>query len=419
MDEFPRLRHVEPMIFEQDGEPLAIIRDPEELSGETMGVAIPTLMIMTMLDGRTSLRDIQAAVSARFRQIITMDDLATVLRELDASYLLDNERSRARLAEFEAEYMALPARPAFHAGTAYPDDPAELMAVLAAYFASPEGALGRPTPAAPPRALVTPHIDPRSGGPCMARGFHELSAPEAPTLYIILGVAHQPTPNLYTLATKDFETPLGPAKVNQAAAARLRELCGADSLAGEYAHMREHSIEFQTIFLNYIHRNGPEFSILPILCGSMHEELASGSGLILSPGTSALAKPINRPEVATFCRAIATLVEEFGPRVCVIAGVDLSHVGRKFGAEEGVDDLRAGLIRAADMRMLEAVAACDPEAFFDHFRPDRNARNVDAVSAVYTLLHAVKPARGELLGYDQHREYETESLVSFASLALR
>ncbi len=71
------------------------------------------------------------------------------------------------------------------------------------------------------------------------------------------------------------------------------------------------------------------------------------------------------------------------------------------------------------MRMLESVKLRDPEAFFDHFRPDRNARNVDAVTAVYTLLHAIGKGEGELLNYSQYRERETESLVSFASVVLR
>lgn len=290
-----------------------------------------------------------------------------------------------------------------------------MVAIFDAYFASPEGAHGRPIPESHPLGLVTPHIDLRSGGPLMARAFHELRGPApadaAPRLYVILGVAHHPTPNLYTLTTKDFETPLGSARVHQAAAARLAELYGAERLSGEYAHKREHSVEFQAVFLKYLHRGGPAFTILPILCGSLHEEL--------DPTTATGSNPAKREEVRDFTAALRALVEEFGSNVCVIAGVDLSHVGKKFGHGEGVDDFRAGLIRAADLRMLESVAEGDPEKFFDHFRADRNARNVDAVCAVYTLLHALRPLRGELLGYDQYREYETESLVSYASLALR
>jgi AmmeMemoRadiSam system protein B len=228
-----------------------------------------------------------------------------------------------------------------------------------------------------------------------------------PEHYIILGVAHHPTPNLYTLTDKHFETPLGVAKTNQTAAEKLRELYGANRLSGEMAHRLEHSIEFQVIFLQYLHRDGPDFTILPILCGSLDPELHRENG-----------PPHSLPQVGEFCESLRKVIDELGPRTCVIAGVDLSHVGKKFGDEDGVDDFRSDLIRSADLRMLDHVASRDPEAFFDHFRPDKNARNVDAVSAVYSMLHVIGPGEGELLSYEQYRERETESLVSFASLAL-
>ena len=177
-------------------------------------------------------------------------------------------------------------------------------------------------------------------------------------------------------------------------------------MTGEYAHKFEHSVEFQAVFLKYLHRDDHDFTILPILCGSLEEELEKD------------AAPRDRPDVGEFCAALEKLIDELGPRVCVIAGVDLSHVGKKFGDAEGVDDFRAGLVRAADMRMLDCVKQCDPEAFFDHFRPDGNARKVDAISAVYSMLHALGRGEAQLLNYDQHRETETESMVTFASMAI-
>lgn len=408
MNDKPRLRYCDAIPIKQGEDVFVILRDPEELFGQPMAVPLPMFFIMTLFDGLHDLREVQVEINRQFQQLLPMEQLEGLVRELDEFYLLDNERSMIRREDLEREFLRQPVRAAAHAGMAYPDNPEELIAVFDAYFSAPEGPpKDRPAPARAPRGLVTPHIDLRQGGPCMAWGFNELKVPEPPELYIILGVAHQPTENLYTLTEKDFETPLGPARTNKQAALRLKELYGAERLSGEYAHKHEHSIEFQTVFLKYLHRNGPDFTILPILCGSLHEELENGGG-----------PPRNRPEVGEFCDALKKLTEEFGPRVCLIAGVDLSHVGKKFGDPQGVDDFRAGLIRAADMRMLEQVKARDPEAFFDHFRPDRNARNVDAVSAVYALLHAIGPGEGELLSYSQYREHETESLVSFASMAL-
>lgn len=90
MDEFPRLRYLEPMIVNQDGGPLALIRDPEELGSGMMVVELPTLMIMSMFDGGTSLRDVQAAATAAFSQIIPMEQLESLVGQLDEQYLLEN-----------------------------------------------------------------------------------------------------------------------------------------------------------------------------------------------------------------------------------------------------------------------------------------------------------------------------------------
>lgn len=155
------------------------------------------------------------------------------------------------------------------------------------------------------------------------------------------------------------------------------------------------------------------------------EDVAAGRS---APLEGSGARPIDRPEVAEFIAALRTLLRERRGRVRLIASVDLSHVGPKFGDENEVDDFRADLVRSADLRMLERVQAGDPEGFFDTFRPDRNARNVDAVTAVYTMLHALRdpeaeaagapPPSGRLLSYEQYREAQTASLVSYASLAI-
>jgi AmmeMemoRadiSam system protein B len=404
----PCLRYCEAIPVQYDQDVVVVLRDPEQLFGETMAVALPMFMIMTLFDGRRDLRDIQAEIQRQFKELIPLENIEAMVRELDEFYLLDNERSMIRREDLEREFARMSTRPAAHAGMAYPDEPTELGKFLEEFFRHAEGPREASLPDRAPRGLITPHIDLRQGGPCMAWGFHQLRVPAPPELYVILGVAHHPSKNLYTLTSKDFETPLGPARVNREAAERLKALYGANKLDGEYAHKFEHSVEFQAVFLKHLHRDG-DFSILPILCGSLGEEVEAQDH---NP-------PIQRPEVGEFCRSLRTVVDEFGPRVCIIAGVDLSHVGLKFGDPKGVDQFKADLVRAADLRMLDLAAACDPEAFFDHFRADRNARHVDAVSAVYTMLHALGGSgEGKLLRYDQYREGPTQSLVSFASLAI-
>ena len=277
------------------------------------------------------------------------------------------------------------------------------MAAMAGYFEGLEGGARVHLP----RGLMVPHIDFRVGGRSIALGLAALDGSRPAPLYIILGVAHRPARNLFTLEDKPFATPLGQVDVDRLAASRLRQLYGAQRLDGSIVHQREHSIEFQAVALKYLHRDAGEFKILPILCGSLHEELESGKA------------PDAREDVRDMIAALRTLIAERNGRVTIIASVDLSHVGRKFDEDRGVDDLRAGLVQAADARMLERILALDAEGFFNHFREDGNARNVDAVTAVYIMLRALEgKGQAEQLDYRQWREIETDSMVTFASISI-
>jgi MEMO1 family protein len=407
----PRIRFVEAVPIRRDDEVFVLLRDPEDLCAGEMIVSPPAYLLLTLLDGSRDPGDIQQELLRQTGQVIPRDSIDAFIESLDRSFLLDNERARRRRDELRREFAALPSRPAAHAGASYSADAGNLRDFLDAFFREAAVNNGADAPAEVfPRGLIVPHIDMRCGGRCMARGFRALAQPAAPLprRYIVLGVAHAPTPNLYTLTNKDFETPLGPARADREAIALLTSLYGDSLFEGELAHRREHSVEFAAVFLKYLHQGNDDFTMVPLLCGSLHEEFLNGHA----------RQPGDRDDVARFCEALRTLLAQPGPPTCLVASVDLSHIGRKFGDVEGVDPFRARTVRAADLAMLERVRERDPEGFFDHFRADANARNVDAVTAVYTLLHALGPGPARLLDYDQHLELATESLVSFASMAL-
>jgi MEMO1 family protein len=407
----PRMRYVEALPVRQDDELYVLLRDPEDLCREEMIVSSPAYLLLTLLDGSRDTGEVQKELLRQTGQVIPQPSIEAFIETLDRAFLLDNGNSRRRRDDVRREFSSMPSRPAAHAGVSYSGDPVELRDHLDGFFLEAESAGGVAAPAeALPRGLIVPHIDIRCGGRCMARGFRALGrqSPAAPRRYIILGVAHAPTPHLYTVTEKDFETPLGLAHADPEAIGRLRSWYGDSLLEGEIAHKREHSIEFAAIFLKHLHREDGEFRMVPVLCGSLHEEFQNGHK----------RPPLQRDDVGRFCEALRRLLAEPGPPTCIIASVDLSHVGRKFGDVLGIDPLRAQALRSADLAMLERVRERDPEGFFDHFRSDANARNVDAVTAVYTLLHALGPGTAQLLGYDQYLEEATESVVSFASMAL-
>ena len=125
------------------------------------------------------------------------------------------------------------------------------------------------------------------------------------------------------------------------------------------------------------------------------------------------------PQVARFVQGLRAVMDAHEGPVCLLASVDLSHVGRKFGDPQGITPERIEQVHSADARMLQRLSALDAEGFFDHFRPDANARNVDAVTAVYVMLQALGThGHAQLLDYRQWIEEQTDSMVSFASLAV-
>ena len=67
--------------------------------------------------------------------------------------------------------------------------------------------------------------------------------------------------------------------------------------------------------------------------------------------------------------------------------------------------------------MLEPVRNLDREGFFEFLRRERDRRKICGSSAIYTLLHLIDARGGELLKYDQSVEPNSQSVVTFASMA--
>jgi hypothetical protein len=391
---------------------MILIRDPERLCPDALVVPLPVFLIMSLLDGRRNAGAVQAMIAqATQGQMVPIGQIDSIVRQFDEFHLLANARSAECRRRMEEEFAGRLTRPAAHAGQAYPAAADECRAMFDAFFDGLERRDGR---GPQPRGLIVPHIDLRLGGRCLARALATLDAEHLPRLYVILGVAHQGSRNLFTLTDKSFETPLGLLPASRPAADRLRELYGARRLEGEYVHRFEHSIEFPALALRYLHGPDGQAAIVPILCGSLQEVTLGEKGPVAGfpPGS-----PMERPDVGEFVGALRRLMEEHEGEVCLIASVDLSHVGRKFGDEQGIDGQRALEVEAADRAMLAPITVGDAEAFFDTFRSDANARNVDAVTAVYVMMQALGPRTAQLLEYQQWNERETDSMVSFAGVA--
>ncbi|MHC5544881.1 AmmeMemoRadiSam system protein B, partial [Singulisphaera rosea] len=242
------------------------------------------------------------------------------------------------------------------AGRSYAGSERALRAQLGRIFAHAEGSgLPRPEPSKPSRRLrgiLSPHIDFHRGGPVYTWSYRELIERSEADTFVILGVAHQHCRNRFALTTKDFGTPLGIAPTDQDYVGRIAALAGHDLFEDELAHRQEHSIEFQVVFLQYLLGGRRDFSIVPILVGSFHDLMVSGTD------------PIATDEVRRFIEALRAAEATSGKRVVYIGGVDLCHVGPEFGDPDHLNVATLDKVRAFDEEMLDHASANNPSGWF-------------------------------------------------------
>jgi predicted class III extradiol MEMO1 family dioxygenase len=145
--------------------------------------------------------------------------------------------------------------------------------------------------------------------------------------------------------------------------------------------------------------------LVPILVGSFYDLMQAG------------IDPIEAPEVRRFVEALRAAESASGKRVAYIGGIDLCHVGPEFGDLELLDRATLDTVRGFDTAMLDRAAAGDPAGWFGTAALVGNRWRVCGLAAAYTMLHAMGPAQGRLLRYDQAVNPERTCCVSFARLA--
>ena len=403
----PPLRPLEAFPAEHHGETVIVLRDPEGISDGALTLPLPAYFIVSCFDGSATPAVIQATLQSQFGLRIRTQDIESLARQMDEHFLLQTEKYAARRRQVENEYAALPARPAIHAGQAYPASPEALKAVFEAFFAL-EGGAGPLDGLSGHRrvaGLILPHMDPRCSGACASWALKALSEAQKPELFLIFGTAHQPLPGLFSVSDKDFETPLGVVPCDKQFVAQLRQTFGAERLTGELVHKNEHSIEFQVVYLHALYGAPPAFQIVPILCGSFQKMISAGRS------------PAENPELVEFCGAVRRMAQASGKRVCCVAAADLAHVGHKFGDEQGLSDELIDSVRRRDLEMLGHVERLDREAFFRNLQAEGDERKVCGLPPMYAMMSCIDPREGKLLRYDYNIDPQTQSLVSFCSMA--
>jgi AmmeMemoRadiSam system protein B len=180
---------------------------------------------------------------------------------------------------------------------------------------------------------------------------------------------------------------------------KLRET-GKDVLApDDFAHRSEHSIELQIIFLQHL-LGSESFGIIPILCGSIQGSIPN------------YERNTYRQKTVRFLQQLKSFITA---DTLVLAGVDFSHIGPKFG-----HDIPAAYMEKQamthDQNLLKYLSLMDADNFWQESISVRDRFNVCGFPALACMLEILSPARGDVLNYRLWHEKPTQSAVSFAAV---
>jgi AmmeMemoRadiSam system protein B len=393
----PRLRtNLDFMVSPVADRPGLLIRDCFRYSDAKLIVPPPLIPGLLCFDGLRSEVDLQTELSRSSGNPEFGRTAGALIEALSQAGFLEDE-TYAKLKESRlSAFIQSPVREAAHAGTSYPSEIEPLRNVMQHYLqgAAPtqQGIMG----------IAAPHISPEGGWQSYHAAYQELTPNLRDRTFIVLGTSHYGAPNKFGLTRKPFETPFGRTGIDQA----LVDELGAQPavLMEDYCHAVEHSIEFQVLFLQAIY--GPDVRILPVLCGSFGKSIHAGG------------VPEDDEDVKRFLGTLGELAEREKKRLFWVLGVDMAHMGVRYGdrlsAHADRDEMT--LVKARDMHRIERMNAADAPGFWDLVKESRDDLKWCGSAPIYTFMKAVPQARGTTLRYQQWN-IDDNSVVSFAGIS--
>ncbi len=375
-----------------------ILVDPLKLAGPgPLHVRAGSAALLPLLDGSRDIADLQlAATRLSGGVLVTQASITRFVENLSRSFLLEDEAYESRSQQLRAEWSALPGRPPSQAGTAYPEDPREAGAMIDTLMSGAE------SPDAPqPWVVVAPHADIRSAATAYRAAYRRLPEPP-PARVVVMGTGHRLGKALFSVTDKDYLTPLGRSPSDVQAVGRLQAHGGTHLAADDWDHRSEHSLELQYLFLHHLWGESQPATVA-ILCGPLQKHLRTG------------AAPHHDTGVTEFLKALTSLAEE--PGTLIVAGIDLSHVGPKFGHDTSAEALLAGAKRH-DEALLHHLLEGDPDGVWNEALRHQDGFNVCGLSTILWLACITKGCPGELLCYHVWRQPQFASAVTVAAAVL-
>jgi len=405
----PKIRKVFPTNTEKDAEKPFYFADPFDLTTGRFEVTEKELDLARLMNGNRTHAEIAKAYRDAHGDEAALAEVAELVTRMGAGLFLDEPRFRKAYDEAQDAFRAVPVRPMGHSGECYSEDPAVFEKDLEGWLAPPggPGPLDFSTPGPRVPALFAPHIDISISGNTYASAYKPGAEDTANDLFVILGTAHYRDVNPFILTEKPFATPWGTVEVDREFTADLKKAFGADLFRDELIQKAEHSVEFQAVFLDALLHGRRPYKIVPILVSSFAGLVDEG------------ASPASNPLVSDFLAALEETLDPRRERSCVVAGVDLAHVGLKFGDSFKPDERTLDDLHDADRRSLDYCCDFDAEGFWNDVMADGNARKVCGVAPMYVASRLIRDARGEVVSYGRDYHPDEGFVVTYAGVVFK
>jgi MEMO1 family protein len=376
-----------------------IVHDLLRLNGAALRLSALEVQWLQLFDGEHTLREIQTeAIRQVGGQLVPLEVFTKLTSALDEALFLEGSRYRTHVED--------PVRRPSCIG-AYEGEPAALRRQIERLFTGPggPGLPGKTQTDGRLQALLAPHIDFARGGRTYAWGYKELAERTSASLFVIIGTSHY-SRHRFTLTRKNFKTPLGVAATDQAYIDGIVKHYGHGLFDDELmAHMPEHSIELEIVFLQYLFEGKRPFRIVPLVVGSFQDAVADGSS------------PVEQEDIRRMVEALRAMERETKEPICYLISGDLAHIGPKFGDYCPAAGTWLDESRESDQAILRQTESADPDGYFRIIAAENDCRRICGLPPTYTVLEALRPGSGKVLHYDQYVHPRGHESVSFASVA--
>ncbi len=339
----PILRHVDAIPGVINNQRVLFLRDPVGFVDEMISIPLEAAFLLSLMDGEHDLRDLQVEASRRFGQLVPYEEIEKFVQLLDDKGYLWSPKFEKLKEKAYQEWFSLPVRPMSFADQSYPSHPEQAKAFIEEILSKENG--GDPTP----NILIAPHIDLRIGAQTYASAYCRAKFPSGSRI-IMLGVGHY-LDYPFSILTKDIYTPFGLLRFDRGGFFYLANSKGIELFPNHIVHRREHSLEFQALFLNYL--CGDEVVALPILVGS-HRLLQENEDLL--------------------DKLVEGLVELMDEKTYFILGVDFCHLGLRYGDPFAVNEELCSIALKFDQTVIELSAKGESEALAEELKKNEELK---------------------------------------------